>query len=82
MAKNKNVLNTYRDRALGRISRDEKEYHRFLEYCGRGNIHKLSFHSQLVLFEQKPFAQVVAGYDAWNGGVGNRILSGSHGAGI
>jgi len=82
MAKNKNVLNTYRDKALERISTDEKEYHRFLEYCGRGNIHKLSFNSQLVLFWQKPYAQVVAGFDAWNRGAGNRILPGSHGAGI
>lgn len=82
MPKNKNVLNTYRDKALERIRRDEKEYHRFLEYCGRGNIHKLSFNSQLVLYEQKPYAQVVAGFDAWNRGAGNRILPGSHGAGI
>lgn len=82
MAKSKNILNTYRDKALERISTDEKEYHRFLEYCGRGNIHKLSFNSQLVLFWQKPYAQVVAGFDAWNRGAGNRILPGSHGAGI
>lgn len=82
MSKNKNVLNTYRERALERISTDEKEYHRFLEYCGRGNIHKLSFNSQLVLFWQKPFATIIAGFDAWNRGAGNRILFGSHGAGI
>ena len=82
MAKKENVLGIYRDRALEKISRDAAWYHKFLEYCGRGNIHKLSFQSQLVLFEQKPFATVIAGFNAWNKGMGNRILYGRHGAGI
>lgn len=44
---------------------DTKEYLKFLEFCSRGNISRYSPENQLLIYNQKPDAELLVPFDNW-----------------
>lgn len=52
-------------RTYKRITNDEEEFAKFLNFVSRGNVYEYTFVEELYLYSQKPNSQVFYEYDNW-----------------